>query len=145
MAILVIAIASIMTTVDVSWGYIEVYIASYLYSFSDSITTSKVHMIYTMIDIGQIIGAQIFHLVTSRLGYREALSLALALNAIAWLICYMSTTIWGFIFPALLWGIAIALRFLTCSFYMVELMPDNYALAVGLGNLSAPTSYIFWS
>jgi hypothetical protein len=94
MAILVIATASIITTVDVGWGYIEVYIASYLYSFSDSITTSKVHMLHTMIDIGQIIGAQIFHLVTSSLGYREALSLALALNAIAWLICYMSTTIW---------------------------------------------------
>jgi hypothetical protein len=28
---------------------------------------------------------------------------------------------------------------------MVELMPDNYALAVGISNLSEPTSLLFWS
>ncbi len=101
-------------------------------------------MLFSVMEIGQIIGAQMFHLVTSRLGYREALCLALALNAIAWLICYMSTTILGFIFPALLWGIAISLRYLTSSFYMVELMPDNYALAVGLSNIGCPVSLLFW-
>jgi fucose permease len=41
-----------------------------------------------------------YHLVTSGLGYRETLTLALALTAIAWFICYMSTSIYGFIIPA---------------------------------------------
>jgi MFS family permease len=89
----VMVIANLIIAIDTGWGYIEVYIASYLYSFSDSITTSKIHMLYSIIELGQIIGSQIFHLVTYRLGYREALSLALALNAIAWLICSLSTSI----------------------------------------------------
>ncbi len=81
--ILVMVIASMIIDIDIPWGYIEVYIASFLNSFSDSITTGKVHMLFSIIKIGQIIGAQIFDLVTSRLGYRETLTLALALNAIA--------------------------------------------------------------
>jgi MFS family permease len=143
-AILVMIIVSIMTTIDVGWGYLEVYIASYLYSFSDSITTSKVHMLYSIMDIGQIIGAQIFELVTSRLGYREALSLALLLMATGTFICSISTTIWGFVIPALLFGISEALRGLTSSFFMVELMPDDYAMAVGLGNVGGAFSILFW-
>ncbi len=31
-----------------------------------------------------------------------------------------------------------------CSFFMVELMPDNYALAVGLGNLGQSFSLLYW-
>lgn len=42
-------------------------------------------------------------------------------------------------------GIAIALRSLACSFFMIELLPDNYALAVGLGNIGCAFSTIFWS
>jgi MFS family permease len=141
----VMVIASLICSIDYGWGYLEVYITSYLYSFSDSITTGKVHLLLSIMEIGGIIGAQMFHLVTSRLGQRETLTLALALTAIAWLICCMSTTIWGFIFPALLWGIGGALRYLTCSFFMVELMPDRYAFAVGLGNFGAPLSILFWA
>jgi MFS family permease len=131
----VMVIASLITSITGVWGYIEVYIASYLYSFSDSITTGKVHMLFTVMEIGQIISAQIFHLATSKLGYRETLTLALALSAIGWLICSISTTIWGFIISALLWGISMGVRYLMCSFFMVELLPENYAMAVGLSNI----------
>jgi hypothetical protein len=31
-----------------------------------------------------------------------------------------------------------------CSFFMVELMPENYALAVGLSNIGTPVSLLFW-
>jgi MFS family permease len=113
----VMVIASTITCFDVGWGFLEVYIASYLYSFSKGITTSKVHMLFSIIAIGQTIGAQTFHLLTSRLGNRETLTLAVSLSAIAWLICSISTIIWGFIVPALLWGISAALRYLTCSFF----------------------------
>jgi hypothetical protein len=34
---------------------------------------------------------------------------------------------------------------MTCSFFMVELMPKNYALAAGLGNIGEPFSILFWS
>jgi MFS family permease len=113
----VLAIAYIITSFDVGWGYLEVYIASYLYSFSKGLTTSKVHMLYSIIAIGQIIGAQTSHLLISRLGFRETITLAVSLSAIAWLICSISTTIWGFIVPALLWGISSALRYLACCFF----------------------------
>jgi MFS family permease len=102
--ILVMVIASLTTSPLIGWGYLETYIASYLYSFSDSITTGKVHMLFSIIQVGQIIAAQIFHPLTSKLGYRETLTLALALSAIAWLICSISTKIWEFIIPALLLG-----------------------------------------
>jgi predicted MFS family arabinose efflux permease len=145
MVILVIIMATQIIPIDVGWGYLEVYIASYLYSFSDSITTSKVHMLLSVIEIGQMLGAQIFHLVISRLGYREGISLALVLMATGMLICSISITIWGFIIPAVLFGIADALRCLICSFFMVELMPENYALAAGLGNIGGPFALLFWS
>jgi fucose permease len=93
-----------ISSIQLGWGYIKPYIASYLHSFSDSITTGKVHMLFSFMEIGHIIGAQMFHKVTSMLGYRETITLALALNATGWLICSVSTTIYGFIIPALLWG-----------------------------------------
>ena len=101
-------------------------------------------MLFSVMEIGQIIGAQMFHKVTSMLGYRETLTLALALNATGWFICCVSTTIYGFIIPALLWGISLAVRLLTCSFFMVELMPENYAFAAGLSSIGAPLSILFW-
>ncbi len=55
--ILVMIIGSMMTTIHVGWGYIEVYIASYLYSFNDTITTGKVHLLFSIMEIGQVIGA----------------------------------------------------------------------------------------
>jgi MFS family permease len=140
-----LVITTLISCIQLGWGYVEPYIASYLHSFSEGITTGKVHMLFSVMEIGQIIGAQMFHLVTSRLGYRETLTLALALNATAWLICSISTTIYGFIIPALLWGMAMALRYMMCSFFMVELMPENYALAAGLGNIGEPVSILFWS
>jgi MFS family permease len=133
-----------LTSLQPGWGYLEPYIASYLHSFSESITTGKVHLLFSVMEIGQIIGAQMFHLLTSKLGNRETLTLALAMNATAWFICSVSTTIYGFIIPAVLWGIAMALRSLTCSFFMVELMPENYAMAAGLGNIGGPVSILFW-
>jgi hypothetical protein len=142
--ILVLLITTLMSALQGGWGYIEPYIASYLHSFSDSITTGKVHMLFAVMEIGQILSAQMFHLVTSRLGYRETLTLALALNSIAWFICSISTTIYGFIIPALLWGMSTALRCLMCSFFMVELLPDDYAMAVGLSSLGEPLSLLFW-
>jgi MFS family permease len=117
--ILVMIIGSMMTTIHVGWGYIEVSISSYLYSFSDSITTGKVHMLFSIIKIGQIIAAQTFNLLTSRLGYRETLTLALVLNVIGWVICSISTKIWGFTIPALLWGISIVLQYLAFSLFLV--------------------------
>ena len=145
MAIPVMVIISLIIGIDVGWGYIQVYMASYLHSYSPSITTSKVHMLYSVMDLGQIIGAQIFEPVTSKLGYRESLSLALLLTATGAFICSIATTIWGFIIPVVLMGIAIALRSLACSFFMVELLPGNYAFAVGLGNIGCAFSAIFWS
>ncbi len=91
-----------------------------------------------------IIGAQIFHPVVSRLGYREAMSLSLIFGAIGSIICVNSTSIWGFVIPAMLWGTGVALRILTCSFFMVEIMPNNYALAAGLGNVGAALTPTFW-
>jgi MFS family permease len=85
-----------------------------------------------------------FQPVTSRLGYRESLSLVLLLTATATFICSISTTIWGFIIPAVLFGVAEALRSLTCSFFMVEIMPGNYALAAGLGNIGTSFGILFW-
>jgi hypothetical protein len=41
-------------------------------------------------------------------------------------------------------GISGALRVMACSFFMIELMPDRYALAVSLGNIGAPLSILFW-
>jgi MFS family permease len=92
-AIPVMVIISLIIGIDVGWGYIQVYIASYLHSHSPSITTSKVHMLFSVMDLGQIIGAQIFQPVTSKLGYRESLSLALAFTATGAFICSIATTI----------------------------------------------------
>jgi MFS family permease len=145
MIVPVMVITSMICSHDIGWGYLEPYIASYLHSFSETITTGKVHMLFFVMEIGQIIAAQMYHLVTSMLGYRETLTFALALTAIAWLICSVSTTIWGFIIAALFLGFSLAFRSLTCSLLMVELMPNNYALAVGLSNLGAPVSVLFWA
>jgi hypothetical protein len=46
--------------------------------------------------------------------------------------------------PCVLFGIAYSMRILTCSFYMVELMPDNYALAASLGSIGGSFSLLFW-
>jgi MFS family permease len=144
LAILVMGIATPINGIGDGWGYIEVYIASYLYSFNDSITTGKVHILFLIMELSLVIGAWIFEPMSSRLGYRETLSLMLVLMATGMIICSISTTIWGFIIPAVLFGIATGLRCLTCTFFMVELMPDNYALAVGLSNLGGSLSLLYW-
>lgn len=140
----VIAVAAMVVALDGGWGYLETYVASYLHSYSDSITTSKVHILYSIMMGSGIIGAQIFHPVCSRLGYREAMSLSLLLAATGSFICMNSTTIWGFVIPSMLFGIGVALRILSCSFFMVEIMPNNYALAAGLGNVGAALTPTFW-
>jgi MFS family permease len=140
----VISITSMLVALDCGWGYLETYVASYLHSYSDNITTSKVHILYSIIMGSGIIGAQIFHPVCSRLGYREAMSLSLLLGATGTIICVNTTSIWGFVIPAMLWGTGVALRILTCSFFMVEIMPNNYALAAGLGNVGAALTPTFW-
>ena len=55
--ILVMVIATQIICIDAGWGYMQVYIASYLYSFNDSITTGKVHMLFTMMEVGRVFGA----------------------------------------------------------------------------------------
>jgi hypothetical protein len=53
----VLVIASLICSIQNGWGYLEVYIASYLYSFNDTITTGKVHLLFSIMEIGQVIGA----------------------------------------------------------------------------------------
>jgi hypothetical protein len=50
--ILVMVITSLMCSIDIGWGYLKPYMALYLYSFSDSITTGKVHMLFLVVEIG---------------------------------------------------------------------------------------------
>jgi MFS family permease len=101
-------------------------------------------MLYSILQGCQLLGSQIFHPICSRLGYREGLSLSFVFMSSALLMCYFSTSIWGFVIPAVLFGSATALRTLINSFSMIELMPDNYALAAGLGNCGGAFSILFW-
>lgn len=60
------------------------------------------------------------------------------------LICYFTTSIYSYIIPAILFGAGTGLRTLVNSFLMVELLPNNYGLAAGLGNCGGAFSIVFW-
>lgn len=71
----VLIIVSFIMALDSGWGFVELYIASYLHRYNQSITTSSVHILYSILQISQLLGAQIFRPICIKLGYREGISI----------------------------------------------------------------------
>jgi hypothetical protein len=99
----------VMMGLDFGWGYIEPYITSYLRLYSDSITTSLVHILYTIMLVSQIIGAQLFRPISVTFGYREGIAICMIIFATGLVICGLTTSIWIMFIGMVFLGIALAL------------------------------------
>lgn len=126
------------------WGYIEPYIASYLRLANPNITTSMVHILYTIILSTSVISSFIFRKIILTIGYKEGIIVTFVSLGLGLLICYFSTSIilmaLGFVFI----GCGITVQYLISGFLMMYCMPDNMALASGLSTAGHALSPIYW-
>lgn len=141
----VLIIVSFIMALDSGWGFVELYIASYLHRYNQSITTSSVHILYSILQISQLLGAQIFRPICIKLGYREGISICFLFQSSGLFMCYFTTSIYGFIIPVIFFGTATGLRTLVNSFLMIALLPNNFGFAAGLGNAGGAFSIVYWS
>lgn len=134
-----------MMGLDFGWGYIEPYITSYLRLYDESVTTSFVHILYTIMLLSQIIGAQLFRPISVNFGYREGISICMIIFSTGLFLCSITTSIYVMFVAMVLLGIALALVSLIGPFLMIGLMPDNLGLAGGLGTAGPTIGPVFWS
>lgn len=130
---------------DFGWGYIEPYVSSYLRQYNESITTSLVHLLYTIMLLSQIIGAQLFRPISIFFGYREGLAISMITFATGLFLMSISTSFIWMAIAQLFIGIALALLSLIGPFLMIGLMPESLGLAGGLGTAGPTIGPVFWS
>ena len=112
-----------------SWGYIEPYLASYLYYHNEENTTANTHILYYILMSQGIVAGQIFIPISEIFGYRGGIALSCFIFAFGMFICYLVTSLYmmciGFIFI----GIGMNLLMIIPGFLIQAIMPEKPALA----------------
>jgi len=133
------------TSLNKSWGFIEVYLASWLREFDSTITTSDVHGLLTVVLCAEIIGIMLFAFLNTRFSVKFVTASCLGLSSLGWFIYYYSTSMWILIIASICLGASTSLRQLVVSFIMIEILPNNTGLAAGLAAMSSSFSVALYS
>jgi len=120
-----------------SWGFIEIYLTSYLRLTDPEITTSYTHSLLTIMLTSEFIGMAIFPWLKLRLSLKPIVFVAFVFFSSGFWI-YTFTTNWiMLIFASISIGIAHSVRALVLNFLAVAMMPDSKGFAIGVANLGS--------
>lgn len=126
------------------WGFIEVYIASYLIRYNPSLTTSIIQIQFLIMYLSESIGAQSFNIFIDKFGYKKSLVLAFLIYGFGIQISYYFTSFSGLMLTMLCNGIQEGLRMLICPIIMMSIMPNRVGLSGSLSNIGLVIAGYYW-
>ena len=143
LTVFIMIFVALTTSFDAAWGFLEPYFASYLKTYNDSLTTSQIHLLYSITQSSQILGSLLFRPISIYFGYREGLWLSLTCMGLAYIFISFSTTLNSMIIPGILIGYSTGSRMAHGAFQLISLFPENPGTATGIANVGSPMSIFY--
>ena len=133
------------TSFNKSWGFLEVYLASWLRFFDIETTISDVHGLLMLILCSETVGILLFPVLNTRFTVKFMTSICMCLVSFGFLLYSYCSSMKILMIASLLIGASTGLRQLVISFIMVEILPNNTGFAAGLGAMTSSFSVLLFT
>lgn len=142
--ILFTIIAGMMINYFIAWGYLNIYITSYVRLTDPNITSNHINTLFSVFLFSQAPCLYIAKLIIDKVGYSKAIAISVFILSLACLVSSFANGYWLFFVGSIFFGFSYSMYVLSATKLMIIWMPNYIGLASGVGVCGFSLGVSFW-